>query len=271
MAKIDRYRVKSGSKFKLTDHDPSDRSERSKEGKEADAERLAKLGARLDELQDVLYAESKHKILIVLQGMDTSGKDGTIRHVFNSVDPLGVRVASFKAPTPEELSHDYLWRVHRQCPAAGEIVVFNRSHYEDVLIVRVRGWITKAQCEQRYRHINEFERMLTESGTTILKCFLHISKDEQKLRLQERLDDKEKNWKFNTGDLEERKLWPNYMDAYERAIRATSTEHGPWHVIPANSKTNRNLAISHLLVDTLESLKLKHPKPAPGLDKITVK
>jgi PPK2 family polyphosphate:nucleotide phosphotransferase len=271
MPRLDRYRVKPGSKFRLADHDPADVSERAKEGKAADAERLAKLGAKMTELQDVLYAQAKHRILMVLQGMDTSGKDGTIRRAFDAFNPLGVRVASFKVPTAEELAHDYLWRVHRHVPGSGEIVVFNRSHYEDVLVVRVHGWITKDECELRYRHINEFERMLADTGTTLVKCFLHISKNEQKARLQDRLDDKNKNWKFNPGDLKERELWADYTDAYERALRATSTEHAPWYVIPANSKTNRNLVVSRLLVETLESLKLEHPKPAPGLDKIKVK
>lgn len=271
MADLKRYLVRPGRRFRIADHDPDDRGERAKRGgKTADLERLTKLGEKLDALQDVLYAQAKHRVLLVLQGMDTSGKDGTIRHVFNHVDPLGVRVASFKAPTAEELAHDYLWRVHRQVPGGGEIVVFNRSHYEDVLIVRVREWIDRRECERRYRQINEFERMLAETGTTILKCFLHISKDEQKVRLEERLADKAKNWKFNTGDLAERKLWPKYMDAYERAIGATSTDQAPWYVIPANSKTNRNLAISRLLVETLEGLKLRHPPPAEGLDKIRV-
>ena len=271
MTSITRYRVKSGAKFSLAKHDPADTAERSPKGKSADAEALAKLTGRLDALQDVLYAQAKHRVLLVLQGMDTSGKDGTIRHVFNSVDPLGVRVASFKVPSEEERARDYLWRTHKVVPGAGEIVVFNRSHYEDVLVVRVHRWIDKAECARRYRQINDFERMLTETGTTIIKCFLNISKDEQKARLEERLADKAKNWKFNTGDLEERELWDDYMKAYERAIAATSTPYAPWHIVPANSKTNRSLLISRLLVETLESLKLKHPDPAPGLDQINVK
>lgn len=270
MAALDRYMVKPGRKFDAADRDPDDRTERSKKGKAADEEALAKLGHRLDELQDVLYAQSKHRILVVLQGMDTSGKDGTIRHVFNSVDPLGVRVASFKVPSAEEKARDYLWRVHKEVPRDGEIVIFNRSHYEDVLVVRVHEWIDKAECERRYRQINEFERLLSETGTTIIKCFLHISKDEQKTRLEERLADKEKNWKFNVGDLGERAKWDRYMKAYSRALAATSTEWAPWYVVPANSKTNRNLLISRLLVHTLESLELAHPPAEPGLDQIKV-
>ena len=270
MADLERYLVRPGKRPRLAERDPDDRSERSKRGKTADLENLAKLGRRLDELQDVLHAAAKQRLLVVLQGMDTSGKDGTIRHVFSQVSPLGVRVVSFKAPSPDELARDYLWRVHRGVPAAGEIVIFNRSHYEDVLVVRVHEWIDRNECERRYRQIVDFERMLVDTGTTIVKCFLHISKDEQKARLEERLADKAKNWKFNTGDLEERKLWPKYMDAYERAIAATSTKDAPWHVIPANSKTNRNLAISRLLVDRLEALKLKHPPAAAGLDQVRV-
>jgi PPK2 family polyphosphate:nucleotide phosphotransferase len=270
MADFDRYRVKPGRKFSVESFDPADRSERSKKGKDADAESLTKLAHELDELQDVLYAESKNRLLVVLQGMDTSGKDGTIRHVFHAVSPLGVRVASFKVPSAEERARDYLWRIHQQVPGNGEIVIFNRSHYEDVLVVRVHDWIDKTECERRYRHINEFERMLTDSGTTIVKCFLHISKDEQKVRLEERLADAEKNWKFNTGDLKERELWDDYMKAYSRALSATSTKWAPWYVVPANSKTNRNLLILRLLVATLKGLKLKHPPPEPGLAGIKV-
>lgn len=270
MSNLDRYQVKPGRKFDVSERDPGERAERSKKGKQADAEALGQLSHRLDELQDVLYAQSKHRILLVLQGMDTSGKDGTIRHVFNSVDPLGVRVASFKVPSTEEKARDYLWRVHQVVPRNGEIVVFNRSHYEDVLVVRVHEWIDKAECDRRYRQINDFERLLTETGTTIIKCFLHISKDEQKARLEERLADKAKNWKFNVGDLGERAKWDRYMQAYSRALAATSSEWAPWYVVPSNSKTNRNLLISRLLVHTLEALKLKHPAAEPGLDRITV-
>ncbi len=267
---LDRYRVAPGQRFKTADVDADDRAERSKKGKAGDVDDLARLAIELDALQDVLYAQAKHRILLVLQGMDTSGKDGTIRHVFGAVDPLGVRVASFKTPSAEETAHDFLWRVHKEVPRNGEIVIFNRSHYEDVLIVRVHGWIDEDECERRYRHINAFERMLAETGTTMIKCFLHISKDEQKIRLEERLTDKTKNWKFNPGDLRERAVWDDYMKAYSKAISATSTEWAPWYVIPANSKTNRNLLILRLLIARLQSLALKHPEPAAGLDKIKV-
>jgi PPK2 family polyphosphate:nucleotide phosphotransferase len=191
--------------------------------------------------------------------MDTSGKDGTIRHVFSECDPLGIRLANFKAPSTEELAHDYLWRVHQQVPKAGELVIFNRSHYEDVVIVKVHNWIDEDECKRRYAQINDFERMLTETGTTIIKCFLHISKDEQRKRLQERLDDPAKTWKFNPGDIKERALWPNYTEAYEQAIKATSTKYAPWHIVPADSKTNRNLLISRLLLSTLKDLDLRYP------------
>jgi PPK2 family polyphosphate:nucleotide phosphotransferase len=183
--------------------------------------------------------------------------------VFSECDPLGIRVTCFKAPSSEELAHDYLWRVHSEVPEAGELVIFNRSHYEDVLIVKVHDWIDDAECKRRYQQINEFERMLAETGTTIIKCYLHISKDEQKKRLQERLDDPQKTWKFNPNDLKERDLWAGYMRAYEDAMKATSTSHAPWYVVPADSKTNRNLLVSRLLLEVLKSLKLQYP-PAPA-------
>jgi PPK2 family polyphosphate:nucleotide phosphotransferase len=202
--------------------------------------------------------------------MDTAGKDSTIRHVFQGVDPLGVRVASFKAPTAHELARDYLWRVHHHVPGSGEIVIFNRSHYEDVLITRVNGWIDAAECKRRYRQINDFERMLAETGTTLLKFYLHLSKDEQKKRLEERRDTPEKQWKFQPGDLAVRAQWDGYMEAYETALSATSTVHAPWHVIPANDKLARNLTVSRLLIETLESLDMRYPDPPPGTEKIQI-
>lgn len=259
---MDRYKVAPNSRFQLTDIDPDDTSlfdGGKKDGKKVLDEEL---NPRLEELQDLLFAEGKRRVLIVLQGMDTSGKDGTIRSVFNAVDPLGIRVASFKAPSAEELAHDYLWRVHRQVPASGEIVIFNRSHYEDVLVVRVRKLAPKNVWSKRYDQINDFERMLAESGTTIVKFFLHISKDEQKARLEARRDTPEKRWKFNLGDLEERKLWDDYQAAYQDALRKTSTEWAPWYVVPANAKWYRNWVVANVLVTTLESLDMKYP-PAP--------
>ncbi len=231
---------------------------------------LDEMSARLTTLQTVLYAEQKHKILIVLQAMDTGGKDGVIRKVFSGINPQGVRIASFKAPTPPELAHDYLWRVHQQVPAKGELVVFNRSHYEDVLITRVHGWIDDATAKRRFRQINNFEAMLVEEGTTILKFFLHISKDEQKQRLQDRLDDPAKTWKFNIGDLAEREKWDDYQRVYEDAINQTSSPHAPWHIVPADRKWIRDLVVSSVLVKTLEDLNMAYPKPAEGLDKVKI-
>ncbi len=255
-----KYRIDPGAKVNLKDWNAGDKSA-IPGTKEGGAVLLAQMSKEIDRLQDLLFAQGKHSVLMVLQGMDTSGKDGVIRHVFSEVDPLGVRAVSFKAPTSTELAHDYLWRVHREMPAKGEIVVFNRSHYEDVLIVRVHKWITEEVCKQRYRQINEFERALKDNGTLILKFFLHISKDEQKKRLQERLDNPEKQWKFNPKDLEERKLWSGYMGAYEDALRATSTEWASWYIVPADSKTNRSIIISSILKDALSDLKMSYPKP----------
>jgi PPK2 family polyphosphate:nucleotide phosphotransferase len=262
MPNLQQYRVKPNSKFTLKSIKSDDKSERTGD-KAKDELALEKLAEEINALQDILYAQNKHKILLVLQGMDASGKDGTIRHVFSECDPLGVRLANFKGPTPDELAHDYLWRVHQQVPKKGEIVIFNRSHYEDVLIVKVHNWIDEAECKRRYAQINEFERMLTETGTVIVKCYLHISKAEQKQRMQERLDDPTKTWKFNPNDLKERDLWSKYMVAYENAMRATSTKNAPWYVVPADSKTNRNLLISRLLLNALKSLKLAYP-PVPA-------
>jgi PPK2 family polyphosphate:nucleotide phosphotransferase len=233
--------------------------------------KLTELNARLSALQNVLYAEHKRRVLVVLQAMDTGGKDGCIRKVFTGVNPQGVRIVSFKAPTAAELDHDYLWRVHQHTPAKGDVVVFNRSHYEDVLITRVHGWVSPEQCEKRYAHIRDFERMLAEEGTTILKFYLHISKDEQKARLKARLDDPAKRWKFNLGDLAERKHWDGYQNAYELALRATSTPDAPWYVVPANRKWVRDMYVAQVLVDTLDSLKMAYPKAPPGLDKVKIK
>ena len=264
-----RYLVKPGQKVNLKDWDPGERRLSSGD-KAADAQTLATLNERLDKLQDLLFAAHKHKLLLVLQGMDTSGKDGTIRSVFNSVDPLGVRVASFKAPTEDELDRDFLWRVHKQVPGKGEIVIFNRSHYEDVLIVPVHGWITPDECERRYKEINEFERLLSDSDTIFIKCFLYISKNEQKARLEERLANPRKRWKFRLGDLAERKLWKKYIQAYESALAATSARSAPWYVVPADSKTERNLIVSSLLMQTLENLKMQYPEPEDDLSGVVV-
>lgn len=263
------YKIKPGSKFKLSRFETSDKSLINGDKDSAKAQ-LEALRAKLESLQELLYAEGKHKLLIVLQGMDTAGKDSTIRMVFDGVNPQGVKVAGFKAPTAEELAHDFLWRVHAKTPARGEIVIFNRSHYEDVLITRVNGWIDADTCKSRYRQINEFEQFLVENGTTILKFYLHISKDEQKQRLIERRDTPSKQWKFNPDDLASRAQWDDYMDAYAAAISATTTRHAPWFIVPANSKLQRNLVISNVICDTLEGLKMDYPKAVEGLEEIVV-
>ena len=266
---MDHYRVPPGSRVDLAKWDADDKSvfdKSKKDGKEV----LPELTARLDKLQELLWAGQKHKVLIVLQAMDTGGKDGAIRHVFTGINPQGIRVANFKAPTSEELAHDYLWRVHKQTPASGEIVIFNRSHYEDVLVVRVHELVPTDRWRRRFDQINAFELALAEEGTTILKFYLHISMDEQKARLQERLDDPEKRWKFNPGDLKERALWPQYMKAYEDVLSKTSTDWAPWYVVPANRKWYRNLLISTVLAETLEGLGMKFPDPYPDLDNIAI-
>jgi PPK2 family polyphosphate:nucleotide phosphotransferase len=262
-------RVAPDTRVRLADWDPDDDAISGKDKSQA-LEQLDAYRARLEALQELLYAEGRHKLLVVLQAMDTAGKDSTIRHVFQGVDPLGVKVASFKAPTPYELARDYLWRVHHHVPGRGEIAIFNRSHYEDVLITRVNGWIDAAECKRRYRQINDFERMLAETGTTIRKFYLHISKDEQKKRLEERRDTPEKRWKFQPGDLGVRAQWDDYMAAYEAALSATSTAHAPWHVIPANSKLARNLMVSRLLIDTLDDLDMRYPDAVEGASDIKI-
>ncbi|KQW90044.1 polyphosphate kinase [Massilia sp. Root418] len=228
-------------------------------------EATARLLGRLADLQPMLQAQGKHKVLLVLQGMDTSGKDGAVRSLFSTINPVGLRAVSFKAPSEIELGHDFLWRVHRETPAKGELVVFNRSHYEDVLITRVLGMIDAKECRRRYAHIRDFERMLAETGTTLLKVFLHISKDEQRERLQARLDDPAKRWKLDPADFEQRKKWSVFQRAYQDAMQATDADHAPWYVVPADSKPHRNLAIASLLLETLERLKLDWPKPDPAL------
>ncbi|GIW27023.1 MAG: hypothetical protein KatS3mg070_0386 [Meiothermus sp.] len=266
---MDKYRIQAASRFRLEDFDPNDTSA-FEGGKQEALEALAGLNKRLEKLQELLYAEGKHKVLVVLQAMDAGGKDGTIRVVFDGVNPSGVRVASFGVPTEHELARDYLWRVHQQVPRKGELVIFNRSHYEDVLVVRVKNLVPQYVWQRRYHHIREFERMLVEEGTTILKFFLHISKDEQRKRLQERLDNPEKRWKFRKGDLEDRKLWDAYQEAFEVAIRETSTEYAPWYVIPANKNWYRNWLVSRILVETLEGLGMQYPQPETGLEKIVI-
>ncbi len=234
------------------------------DGKKADGEpALAAMAGELSDLQERLWAErtagSARRVLLVLQGMDTSGKGGVLRHAVGLIDPQGVRITSFKAPTEEEKAHDFLWRIEKGVPAAGYVGVFDRSHYEDVLIAKVRRFAEPEEIERRYGAINDFEARLAAEGTTIVKCMLHISADEQKARLQERLDNPEKHYKFNPGDLDERALWPAYREAYEIALERTNTDVAPWHVIPADKKWFRNLAVARLLLDTLRGLDLQWP------------
>lgn len=238
--------------------------------KARDKARVEALAAEIDTLQDLFYADRRYKLLVVLQGTDTSGKDGTIRGVFGRTSALGVHAVGWKAPSSLEKAHDYLWRIHQAVPAEGDVVIFNRSHYEDVLVPVVNGWITPAQTAQRYAHINDFERMLTETGTVILKFLLHISKDEQRVRLQERLDDPNKHWKFAAGDLDVRKQWDAYQQAYSDAIAATGTPWAPWTVVPADSKTHRNLMIATVVAETLKKLKLRYPPGSPELANLRV-
>jgi PPK2 family polyphosphate:nucleotide phosphotransferase len=266
---MEQYRVRPGKKVDLDEWDPRETNAYDG-GKEEAAGELARLNEQLETLQELLYAEHRHKVLVVLQGMDTSGKDGAIRHVFEGVNPQGVRVASFKVPTPVELDHDYLWRVHPQVPGRGEMVIFNRSHYEDVLVVRVHNLVGEETWSRRYAQINEFERMMAEEGTTILKFFLLISKDEQKERLQARLDDPNKHWKFSLGDLKERKLWPDYQKAYQDALSKTSTEWAPWYIVPSDRKWYRNLVIASVIVDCLQKLEMSFPTPEESLDGVVV-
>ena len=264
----ERYIVKPGKAFKLADCDPrATNGFTDKEATKADTVRDA---AAIDALQDRLFAEGKRSLLVILQGIDCSGKDGTVRAVFNHCGPIGVKVAPFKAPTADELAQDYLWRVHKVCPPRGYIGIFNRSHYEDVLVVKVRGYAPADVIEKRYDEINAFEKMLTDNGTRILKFMLNISKEEQAERLTERIEIPEKRWKFNPSDLEDRALWNDYMKAYEVALTRCSTHHAPWYVIPADRNWVRNAAISHIVRETLEDMNPKYPEPK-GWDPKAVK
>jgi len=257
---------------------PGDRSRLSRQPTEADfgmtkdeaLVRLADTRSRIDVLQQRLYAESSRSVLLVIQAMDAAGKDGTIRNVLTGLNPAGIRVESFKAPAGPEAQHDYLWRVHRVCPRDGEITVFNRSHYEDVLVVRVKQFVPDAVWKRRYEHIRNFEQLLTDEGTTVVKVFLNVSKDEQARRFQERLDDPEKRWKFRHGDLADRALWPEFQSAYEDAIEETSTKACPWYVVPADSNSRRNMAVAEILRTTLERLDPAIPAAEAGLDGVKV-
>lgn len=256
-----------GKRFTLARFDPAAKPF-SSGSKARDKAKVAALATRIDELQDLFYADRRFKLLVVLQGTDTAGKDGTIRGVFGQTSALGVHAVGWKAPTGDERAHDYLWRIHQKVPAEGEIVIFNRSHYEDVLVARARGQQDRQEQQRRLAQIADFERMLSEEGTTLIKCYLHISIDEQRRRLQERLDDPTKHWKFDYSDIREREYWDQYIAAYEDALAATSRPHAPWYVIPANHKWVRDLIVSAILVHTLHRLGMRYPPPPAGLAEV---
>jgi PPK2 family polyphosphate:nucleotide phosphotransferase len=257
--------VEPGSKLRLKHRDPDDTFGRKRDDK-AHEKRLN----RLRELQHLLYADKRHSLLIVLQGLDAAGKDGTIRHVMSGVNPQGCDVSSFKAPTAEQLARDFLWRIHRAVPPRGNIGIFNRSHYEDVLIVRVHDLFPKSIWKHRYQQINDFERMLTENGVTILKFFLHISREEQRKRFEARIQDSSRNWKLSLPDFEERQHWDNYTAAYEDALGRCSTDEAPWYVIPANRKWFRNYLVAELVVRALDGMRLKYPAPSVDISKVVL-
>jgi len=257
---MDNYLLKPGAQFKFDQWNPNDKSWFSG-NKEAGVHELHRLKAELYELQVAFYAERKHRIMIVLQGMDTSGKDGTIRHVFGGLDPQGIHVATFGKPSTLEMNHDYLWRIHQQTPKTGQITIFNRSHYEDVLAVRVRQLMPRDVWSKRFKHIVDFEHMLTDENTTVVKLFLHIDNEEQKKRLIKRIEDPSKHWKLFPEDIKDRALWPAYTEAYEEAITRTSTSFAPWYIIPGNRKWYRNLVVASIMVETLKNLDPKFPQP----------
>ncbi|MES2996516.1 MAG: polyphosphate kinase 2 family protein [Verrucomicrobiota bacterium] len=254
------YRVKPGAKVDLEEINPRDKKLYDGGDKQEYDEQFQILQTELQHQQKLLFAQNRHKILIVMQAMDTGGKDGCIKHVFSHIDPQGIHVRSFKKPTEEELAHDFLWRVHSKVPSTGQLVIFNRSHYEDIIAVRVKKLFPEEVWKRRQKHVIDFERMLAEEGTTIVKIFLHISREEQKERLQVRLDDPMKHWKFNPDDLADRKLWPDFMHAYEEIISKTSTDYAPWYVVPADRKWYRNLCVARIVLDTMKSLRMELPK-----------
>ncbi len=262
------YLVEPGKKFNLDRYETTDTGKF--KGKADAAEVTARNLDHLGKMQALLYAEAKRSVLIVIQAMDTGGKDGAIAHVFGGVNPQGCNVTSFKAPSHLEASHDYLWRVHYHCPARGMIGIFNRSHYEDVLVVRVHDLVPKGIWSKRFEQINAFEQMLADNGTTIIKFFLHISKDEQRRRLQSRLDDPKKHWKFDPNDLAERAHWDDYQAAYEDVLRKCSTPHAPWYIVPSDHKWFRNWVLSDTIARTMKRMDLSYPPPPPELDKIKI-
>ena len=264
---IARLMVKPASSFSLKRRHADDTLGWEKEAAKLDFDELI---VRLDALQVKLFAEHKQSLLVVLQTMDAGGKDSTIRNVFGPLNAAGVHVTGFKAPAGSEVDHDYLWRLHNAAPRKGDIGVWNRSHYEDVLVVRVKNFLPKERWEKRYRHIREFERMLTDEGTTIVKIHLQISNEEQRLRMQERIDDPLKRWKFRSGDLEDRQLWPEFMKAYEVAFNETSTDYAPWWIVPADRKWVRNLAVARIVLDALEAMDPQLPPDDPTIAGLTV-
>jgi PPK2 family polyphosphate:nucleotide phosphotransferase len=256
---LERYLVKPGARVDLRKINPAEKSLFTGEDKSEYHAHFRELQDALRDMQKMLYAQNKHKILVVMQAMDTGGKDGCIKHVFSHIDPQGIHVRSFKKPTELELSHDFLWRVHAKVPPLGQLVIFNRSHYEDIIAVRVKKLFPSEVWKRRQKHIIDFERMLAEEGTTIVKIFLHISRAEQKKRLEARLSDPNKHWKFNPDDLKDRALWDGFMSAYEDVIAKTTTAHAPWYVVPADRKWYRNLCVARIMVDTMRSLDMKLP------------
>ncbi len=262
----DMFRVKPGSKLRLNHLDPAYKGRQ--ELAETATEETEHYRAKLAHQQALLYAERKHSLLVVLQALDAGGKDGTVNHVFTALNPQGTTVVGFKQPTPQELAHDFLWRVHPHAPGRGEVAIFNRSHYEDVLVTRVHKLIDEATWTARYERIREFETELIENNTTILKFFLHISKEEQLARFAERLEDPKRNWKISESDYKERELWDDYIGAFEDAISATTTHEAPWYVIPSNHKWFRNLAVSQIMADKMEKLDMAFPKATVDLAEI---
>ncbi len=257
---LERYWVKPGAKVDLGKIDSGEKTLFQGGGKDDSDPQFDELQFELQDLQKRLYAENKHRVLVVMQAMDTGGKDGCIKHVFSRIDPQGIHVCSFKKPSEEELAHDFLWRVHSKVPGKGELVIFNRSHYEDIIAVRVKKIFSEEVWKRRQRHVVEFERMLAEEGTTIVKIFLHISKDEQKRRLESRLENPAKHWKVNPDDLVDRARWSEFMTAYEDVIGKTSTEHAPWYIVPADRKWYRNLCVARIMLDTLKKLDMEFPR-----------
>jgi PPK2 family polyphosphate:nucleotide phosphotransferase len=257
---LERYWVKPGSKVDFSKFDSGEKSLFDGDGKVDFEPQFKILQEQLQELQKMLYAQNKHRILVVMQAMDTGGKDGCIKHVFSHIDPQGIHVRSFKKPTEEELAHDFLWRVHKQVPPRGQLVIFNRSHYEDIIAVRVKKLFPEEVWKRRQRHVVDFERMLAEEGTTIVKIFLHISKGEQKKRLESRLENPVKHWKFNPDDLADRARWDEFMAAYEDVMTKTSTEYAPWFIVPSDRKWYRNLCVARIMLDTMKKLRLELPK-----------